>query len=51
MRGFVTIDSSLSPVVIAKYHDFVPRREEFLKQQNDLEKRAYLAAKQLAAKS
>ncbi len=37
MRDFLTLDTSGYPIVVAKYHDFVPSFEEFIKSQDDLE--------------
>jgi hypothetical protein len=37
MRDFMTIDSLKFPVVVCKYHNFVPTQEEFLKAQRDCE--------------
>lgn len=37
MREFLTLDHSRFPIVIAKYHPFIPTREEFFKAQTDIE--------------
>jgi hypothetical protein len=37
MRDFVNFDSTNFPIVVSKYKDFIPTREEFVKAQADLE--------------
>jgi hypothetical protein len=37
MRNFLTLDSSAFPIVILKYHDFVPTLEELLLAQRQVE--------------